>query len=333
MDKPARDPLLDYAKAVAILLVVAGHTIQASDADFDNNLAFRLIYSFHMPLFMFLSGMVTAFWLRKFLAAETWGAAIALMRLDLVNKVVRLLLPFWVWVVVKYVVGSREASLLDYAWMHISAPDYGLWFLVTLFQCTMVFYVAAVICRLLRGRTFGLVAALVLTCVLALLFPPGYGGATTEVLYPYFAIGIAIHRVPLVRMPYWASIVALLIFALLGPHWYRLHGPEFLSSGPLDGLWGAFFGPTVALSAIAAVMGLLPLVMRLIPQQARDALALVGRRSLDIYALHYFFLFSLPPVLGALASSLLVSWIIRLWPFAALVFFGERPKASSTPVG
>jgi len=326
MDQPARDPLLDYAKGVAILLVIVGHAIQASDADFDTNLTFRLIYSFHMPLFIFLSGMVTAFWLRKFLAAESWRAAFALMRLDLVHKVVRLLLPFWVWVAVKYLLGSRDTSFLDYAWMHVAAPDYGLWFLVTLFQCTMVFYVAAVVCRLLRGHSWGLVAALVLTCVLALLLPPGYGGATTEVLYPYFAIGIAINRVPLVRVPYWASIVALLIFALLGPHWYRLHGPEFLSGGPLDGLWGALFGPTVALSAIAAVMGLLPLVMRSIPQQARDGLALVGRRSLDIYALHYFFLFSLPPVLGTLASSLLVSWIIRLWPSAALVFFGERAK-------
>jgi fucose 4-O-acetylase-like acetyltransferase len=60
-----RDGTLDCLKGLAILLVVAGHTAQDSTPDFDNLFAFRAIYAFHMPMFMFVSGMVIAVSLRS----------------------------------------------------------------------------------------------------------------------------------------------------------------------------------------------------------------------------------------------------------------------------
>jgi fucose 4-O-acetylase-like acetyltransferase len=58
-----REPLLDAVKGFAILTVVLGHTIQSglgpdyleSEAYFSDGL-FKAIYSFHMPLFMLISG-------------------------------------------------------------------------------------------------------------------------------------------------------------------------------------------------------------------------------------------------------------------------------------
>lgn len=52
---------IDNAKAIAILMVVIGHIIQSmySPDNFDENIVFRIIYSFHMPLFIMLSGLVT----------------------------------------------------------------------------------------------------------------------------------------------------------------------------------------------------------------------------------------------------------------------------------
>lgn len=52
---------IDNAKAIAILLVVVGHIIQFmySPEGFDQNIVFRYIYAFHMPLFFLLSGLVT----------------------------------------------------------------------------------------------------------------------------------------------------------------------------------------------------------------------------------------------------------------------------------
>lgn len=54
-----RDPRIDFAKGVLIVLVVLGHCIQISYAgsnEFYSNWLFKLIYSFHMPAFMLISG-------------------------------------------------------------------------------------------------------------------------------------------------------------------------------------------------------------------------------------------------------------------------------------
>jgi fucose 4-O-acetylase-like acetyltransferase len=49
-----RDTFLDIAKGLAIILVVIGHVVQGSSEKFDGLLWFRVIYSFHMPLFVFV---------------------------------------------------------------------------------------------------------------------------------------------------------------------------------------------------------------------------------------------------------------------------------------
>lgn len=57
--------LLDYLKGFAILLVVFGHSIQFGSGVsylkqelFFENIYFKIIYSFHMPLFMLISGFL-----------------------------------------------------------------------------------------------------------------------------------------------------------------------------------------------------------------------------------------------------------------------------------
>jgi fucose 4-O-acetylase-like acetyltransferase len=56
----SRDIFLDCLKGFAIVTVVLGHTFQGATADFDHYLPFRLVYAFHMPMFMFVSGMTAS---------------------------------------------------------------------------------------------------------------------------------------------------------------------------------------------------------------------------------------------------------------------------------
>lgn len=54
-----RDSRIDFTKGILIILVVLGHCIQISftgQDEFYNNCFFKLIYSFHMPAFMLISG-------------------------------------------------------------------------------------------------------------------------------------------------------------------------------------------------------------------------------------------------------------------------------------
>lgn len=56
-----RDVTIDIVKGMAILFVVIGHLLQYNTADGSHGVCFNWIYSFHMPLFMLLSGYVAAF--------------------------------------------------------------------------------------------------------------------------------------------------------------------------------------------------------------------------------------------------------------------------------
>ncbi|WP_455497031.1 acyltransferase family protein [Coprobacter sp.] len=59
-EREQRVAFIDFLKGVCIFLVVWGHSIQylsSSGYDFWNNRIFIFIYSFHMPLFMMLSGL------------------------------------------------------------------------------------------------------------------------------------------------------------------------------------------------------------------------------------------------------------------------------------
>lgn len=61
--KTQRDPYWDIIKGFTILLVIIGHSIQYHNGEtyyeqglYWANPIFKFIYSFHMPLFMLISG-------------------------------------------------------------------------------------------------------------------------------------------------------------------------------------------------------------------------------------------------------------------------------------
>lgn len=54
-----RNEKIDALRGMAACLVAIGHAIQINVSDFDHNILFILIYSFFMPLFMFVSGLVS----------------------------------------------------------------------------------------------------------------------------------------------------------------------------------------------------------------------------------------------------------------------------------
>ncbi|MBR2441547.1 MAG: acyltransferase family protein [Clostridia bacterium] len=67
-----RNTYIDVLRAVSILLVLVGHCIQygcgmeyMAWGTFLYNPVFIFIYSFHMPLFMFISGYLFAFSVKK----------------------------------------------------------------------------------------------------------------------------------------------------------------------------------------------------------------------------------------------------------------------------
>ena len=129
-----RIAFLDAAKAVAIFLVVWGHLIQQTDADFWNNDIFAFIYSFHIPLFFLLSGM----FLDRLFSLSFLHA--------LKKRAIQLLLPATtialIGFVIRLLLAGTGISIIDIAETIVKAVVCMPWFCKTLFCCNMIAYIA-----------------------------------------------------------------------------------------------------------------------------------------------------------------------------------------------
>jgi polysaccharide biosynthesis protein PslL len=130
---PLRNPTLDIAKGIGIILVVLGHNPNLAPSD---GVLWRVIFSFHMPLFFFLSGV--------FLRADTPWADFARARFH------SLLKPYVVVMGAVWMVSWTQPSVLSPA-MRALGIAYGtgtslawepawttLWFLPHLFVASAI---------------------------------------------------------------------------------------------------------------------------------------------------------------------------------------------------
>lgn len=139
-----RDKSIDIARGISILLVLAGHC-QYIDLDFK-----IWIYSFHMPLFFFLSGMVFSY--DKY---PSW-------RMFLKNKVKKLIIPYFTlgiliiilsilyncYITRVYSINSFFSLLTEYfknllLGNRLHENYYSFWFIPTLFVSVVLFYFVA----------------------------------------------------------------------------------------------------------------------------------------------------------------------------------------------
>ncbi len=132
-----RNEYIDYAKGIGILLVVYGHVIVGLNSVKLNisettilELQKNIIYSFHMPLFFFLSGIFV------FKSLKTRNSFNFIL-----NKIKVLIYPLFIWSVLhgglqvifsKYV--NSNIKLIDLVKIvYLPLPDQHFWFLYSLF--------------------------------------------------------------------------------------------------------------------------------------------------------------------------------------------------------
>jgi fucose 4-O-acetylase-like acetyltransferase len=134
-----RIPWPDYAKGIGILLVVVGHVLRGlvnssilSDAGFEGFLD-RWIYSFHMPLFFFISGIFADHSARRATGAY------------MVDKVKVVLYPYLVWSLLQGLVQlilsahtNANTTFRDLVAV-LYQPPAQFWFLYILFIVMLIF--------------------------------------------------------------------------------------------------------------------------------------------------------------------------------------------------
>lgn len=169
---------IDYIKGCLIFTVIVGHVLLGS---LDANLFRYVIYSFHMPAFIFMSGYL--------LNIEK----IRLLRIDqLFGKYWRRMLFPWVvaWVVYTAIDVYGKLSL-DAVLNNIINPFYHLWYVPSLFMMIAIIWMAFRHCK--SDKANALLLLLVVGILLFNLSNTSYsiGSAWNCRMLPFFVLGIA----------------------------------------------------------------------------------------------------------------------------------------------
>jgi fucose 4-O-acetylase-like acetyltransferase len=314
-----RNAIVDAVKGLAILLVVMGHVLQSHLPEASGNFLYRVIYSFHMPLFMLLAG-----WNVK---PQTAGR---------IGKTLRRLLPAtFCWHTIQYFVEQhyKTVALPTYLLEFLRRPDYGLWFLWTLAFCILIL----VFCWRLEDRV-GLKVYGACAAVLALLPYPYLGIPLIKYFFPYLAIGYGLSRYsarikPLV--PYLLAI-AVILYPLLMPLWHQ-SSPHESSTGMI--LLAGHKLPTKPLVYIMVkyAEGFLGSILAtgvaymLYARFQAAVFAWLGRYSLEIYVSHQFFIYLFPSTsiaaiiaafFAALFSAIALAIVLKNIPMLDYLLYG-----------
>ncbi|EOJ9894194.1 acyltransferase family protein [Escherichia coli] len=269
-----RDVKIDFLKALATLLVVVGHCIQFSDIDFDNNLLFRVIYSFHMPLFMCIAG---------FLFVEKDKVIN-----ELVKKAKLLLVPFFSWSVVSYFLMNGSGSNLDGLTKHITSvianPALGLWFLPTLFVCFLVFYILP-----RKDKELYVMAVILALSVMVKVIDFLSFDILKLVAWqmPFFLSGYLIRKYELISVFRRKEVffASFFIFVIFVSQWQRTSTTN-LFGYPLDGGMIAFASNMIVryVCALSAIVVLFGINIRISNGIMLGVLLFLSNNSLSVYA-------------------------------------------------
>lgn len=311
-----RDNLIDTLKAFAILLVIIGHSIQYNiPQEFDSNYLFRLIYSFHMPLFMFISGYVSIY------SPDTSFNAIG-------RKAKTLLLPYLSWTIVNYFIFHNEISFYEYQKIVIARPDNSFWFLYVLFFIHLTLYL---INKIPSQKTTWI--GLFISVPIMLLHFDSFGFGLFKWYLFFFMIGRLTneYKSKIQLNNTLILITSIPLFLFLSYFWQRVSPLQIPFFTPISSFIYSLLVPCMGIVSTFALF-------RSIKVQSKHWHKTIGMSTLEIYCTHalfllpctYFFkdrmsiwLAILLTIVISLTCSLLLSKGIKQFGVLSLFLFGK----------
>lgn len=272
---------IDILKGIAIILVVMGHMF-VPYTDYLDSTVNQMIYSVHMPLFIFLSGFV-------FHLSQGKHS----VRITIMKRILSLLLPFFCLSAV-----YCFANDISYSDMLLKNEMHnGYWFTLVLFEIILISIVIEMLTKRIRGGQNGKVAVdLILNVGLILilliiakieLIPEPYKTlfSTDKVakFYMFFQMGKFVNTYSmfgsLFKKQWVYTFCMVAYFFLFTKFGYDLQGVN-------------------AMSFILPVCGIIVLTNMVEKNQMllnyHGVLASIGKNSLEIYLVHFLFLSLIP---------------------------------------
>ena len=344
----------DILKGMAIFMVVMGHVLTMCVREIDRAALFKFLGEIHMPLFFFISG-----WFTMRVADDGHIA-----RPGLSKRFFQLLVPMvamsslWVW----YFPHSGLQSPLNSTFQGLWLDEWknGYWFTLTLLEIVLIYTLIVPLlnrCRRLWSSSVLILAVWAVLLILCKILPADILGISsfrlTAHFFPVFAAGAlaARYKDGFGRLCAKGSTVtvALIAGALL---LYFICWPwEFKSM--TEGAFGNLT-VTVARSAFQILLAILAisLVRTWGDRVFTRSWQYMGRKSLAIYLMHYFFLFPMgicretlismglgfTPLFvfsavcaaGIIAVTLMMEYVISKSPLLSALLIGNMPAKKKT---
>ena len=318
MDHDNRIYYFDNVKALLIILVVIGHFIEFSvNSSQMYKCLFVFIYSFHMPLFIFISGL--------FHKDEHIPGKV------LTDIIIGVVLKILIFLTNLILYGSALFSLFS---------DSGIpWFMFTLAAYEVLAYILRNI-----DKKFLLIVSVIIGCF------AGYDASIGDFLYlsrtivffPFFVLGLMVNKETLLKITSKKNLKIISLLMLIG--WFAcfycfdsLYKLRYLFTGgyPFDSfsseliqLYGGFFRMLCYIVSIAIGFS----VLCVVPQKKLDFFSSFGTKSIQVYFWHQIILAVLKKT--SLSSNLVNSPTGRIiWIVCAVaVAFFTGIKIFSFPV-
>lgn len=186
-----RNGYLDFVRGVAIILVLWGHCIQYGTVDgseFFYNPMFKLIYSFHMPLFMLISGYLLYYSIQKYSAGKT-----------ILSRIKSLGWPLLIWGCMPTFISEAsqymhgvEMSLYSVikSGYYIVLGVTSIWFVWAVLVCSVVFSI--VIGGGYKHSVLKKIVLLILSVLVIAVLP---GNRNNLFMYPFLIVGYYWHNI------------------------------------------------------------------------------------------------------------------------------------------
>lgn len=335
---------IDFIKGLAIFLVIWGHSIQnfgLRDGSFFENPVHILICSFHMPIFMVVSGF---FFYRSF--CLNFGPL-------LIGKLRQLMLPIFSWTLLMHLLdaiqnGVNPLSIKQEVYNICYGTITNFWFIRSVFICYILTY--------LSKRTFSKdYTACIVSIIFFLALPDTFRLALDKFMLPFFWMGYFMHKYldTLNRHKKTILMTSLIIWIILLCFWEKKYyiyvtGCSFYHIEHFRLVAENFF-PRLQIVLFRYLIGITGSFVffffaQRIYRPFLHFIATIGQKTLGIYIIHillmgfivpylqwpesnfYLFSFIYTPITaaGLLSVSFLLTLLLEKNKFTNLVFLGGR---------
>lgn len=261
---------IDSAKTILIFLVVLGHCFVRLGEGKYVNTCISVIYTFHMPLFVFFSGLLF----------NTDGSWKKVLRGSLEFLVTYCLFQFFL----------MQLNNVPLTIRSIILPQFALWYLLSLAFWRILLKLFSAVSN---DRKVWLVWAIVSTIVVGFIpVDRELSLQRTLTFFPFFVIGNAFRNAVVLgrvkRVDYRIPLLLLIVFFLIAL--FYVERPPFWLLCGRTAFYGyhssLFLAPFIKLGWYLLVLTVSMCVLCLIPD--KKCLSVCGNKTLTIYLFHYY---------------------------------------------